>query len=98
MELDGNERAGKQEILEKTRRPAASSGTVPTCENPARGHDGLVVRLLASHHGDPGSAPGGVASGLQHLGNVVKVAVERQLFSGCSRFPALAYDRLSIYR
>ncbi|KAJ8887817.1 hypothetical protein PR048_014035 [Dryococelus australis] len=25
---------GKREILEKTRRPMASSGTVPTCENP----------------------------------------------------------------
>ncbi|KAJ8878658.1 hypothetical protein PR048_019241 [Dryococelus australis] len=25
---------GKREIPEKTRRPAASSGTIPTCENP----------------------------------------------------------------
>ncbi|KAJ8883318.1 hypothetical protein PR048_015161 [Dryococelus australis] len=25
---------GRWEILEKTRQPAASSGTIPTCENP----------------------------------------------------------------
>ncbi|KAJ8872389.1 hypothetical protein PR048_025993 [Dryococelus australis] len=29
-----NEGAGEREIPEKTRRPAASSGTIPTCENP----------------------------------------------------------------
>ncbi|KAJ8869726.1 hypothetical protein PR048_028721 [Dryococelus australis] len=30
----GVKEAGKREIPEKTRRPAASSGTIPTCENP----------------------------------------------------------------
>ncbi|KAJ8895394.1 hypothetical protein PR048_000726 [Dryococelus australis] len=34
MERRRNEMAGKREIPEKTRRPAASSGTIPTCENP----------------------------------------------------------------
>ncbi|KAJ8897119.1 hypothetical protein PR048_002465 [Dryococelus australis] len=29
-----NEGAGKREIPEKTRRPTASSGTIPTCKNP----------------------------------------------------------------
>ncbi|KAJ8881247.1 hypothetical protein PR048_017723 [Dryococelus australis] len=29
-----NARAGKREIAEKTRRPAASSGAIPICENP----------------------------------------------------------------
>ncbi|KAJ8882795.1 hypothetical protein PR048_014609 [Dryococelus australis] len=30
---------GKREIPEKTRRPAASSGTIPTCEKPGGGGD-----------------------------------------------------------
>ncbi|KAJ8895981.1 hypothetical protein PR048_001322 [Dryococelus australis] len=34
MEQRRNERAGKREITEQTRRPTASSGTIPTCENP----------------------------------------------------------------
>ncbi|KAJ8895391.1 hypothetical protein PR048_000723 [Dryococelus australis] len=34
MEQRWNESAGKREIPEKTRRPTASSGTMPTCENP----------------------------------------------------------------
>ncbi|KAJ8871023.1 hypothetical protein PR048_027326 [Dryococelus australis] len=34
MERRRNGGAGKWEISEKTRRPTASSGTVPTCENP----------------------------------------------------------------
>ncbi|KAJ8881014.1 hypothetical protein PR048_017487 [Dryococelus australis] len=34
MEWQRNERAGKEEIPEKTLRPTASSGTIPTCENP----------------------------------------------------------------
>ncbi|KAJ8881240.1 hypothetical protein PR048_017714 [Dryococelus australis] len=46
-------------IPEKTRRPAASSGTIPTCENPEVARPGIepvspwweasVVRLLATH-------------------------------------------------
>ncbi|KAJ8877551.1 hypothetical protein PR048_022006 [Dryococelus australis] len=34
MKLRRNARAAKREIPEKTRRPAASSGTIPACENP----------------------------------------------------------------
>ncbi|KAJ8873352.1 hypothetical protein PR048_026986 [Dryococelus australis] len=34
MEQRGNEMVGKREIPEKTRRPMASYGTIPTCENP----------------------------------------------------------------
>ncbi|KAJ8884566.1 hypothetical protein PR048_016423 [Dryococelus australis] len=34
MERRRNEGRGKREIPEKTRRPMASSGTIPTCENP----------------------------------------------------------------
>ncbi|KAJ8870894.1 hypothetical protein PR048_027195 [Dryococelus australis] len=36
-----NARRGKQEILEKTRRQAASSGTFPTCENPGVTRPGI---------------------------------------------------------
>ncbi|KAJ8893719.1 hypothetical protein PR048_006319 [Dryococelus australis] len=41
MEQRENERAGKREIPEKTRRPAASSGTIPTCENPGVARSGI---------------------------------------------------------
>ncbi|KAJ8880932.1 hypothetical protein PR048_017405 [Dryococelus australis] len=34
MEQSRNERVGKREIPEKTRRPTASYGTIPTCESP----------------------------------------------------------------
>ncbi|KAJ8874980.1 hypothetical protein PR048_022870 [Dryococelus australis] len=34
VEVGGTKGRGKQEIPEKTRRPAASSGTIPACENP----------------------------------------------------------------
>ncbi|KAJ8889444.1 hypothetical protein PR048_008943 [Dryococelus australis] len=37
----GMKRRGKPEITEKTRLPAASSGTIPTCENP-----GAIRRVL----------------------------------------------------
>ncbi|KAJ8875246.1 hypothetical protein PR048_023141 [Dryococelus australis] len=53
---------GKREIPEKTRRPAASSGTIPSCENLGVARPGIepAVSLLASHQGDPGSIPGRV--------------------------------------
>ncbi|KAJ8895109.1 hypothetical protein PR048_000434 [Dryococelus australis] len=37
----GTERRGKREIPEKTRRPAASSSTIPTCENPGANPPGI---------------------------------------------------------
>ncbi|KAJ8866203.1 hypothetical protein PR048_033727 [Dryococelus australis] len=36
-----NERMGKREIPKKTRRPAASYGTIPTCDNPAATQSGI---------------------------------------------------------
>ncbi|KAJ8865829.1 hypothetical protein PR048_033351 [Dryococelus australis] len=40
MEQRRNERVGgKREIPERTRRPAASPGSIPTCENPVMGTD-----------------------------------------------------------
>ncbi|KAJ8876721.1 hypothetical protein PR048_021168 [Dryococelus australis] len=41
MEQRRNERRGKREIPEKTRRPAASSGTIPTCKNPGVARPGI---------------------------------------------------------
>ncbi|KAJ8891608.1 hypothetical protein PR048_004136 [Dryococelus australis] len=52
-----------------------------------RGHGGVVVRLLASHQGEPDSIPGGVAPGFPHIGIVPDDAVGRWVFSGISRFP-----------
>ncbi|KAJ8898219.1 hypothetical protein PR048_003579 [Dryococelus australis] len=47
VEQRWNERAGKRENPEKTRRPTASSGTIPTCENPdgARLPEAIKARL-----------------------------------------------------
>ncbi|KAJ8868382.1 hypothetical protein PR048_029898 [Dryococelus australis] len=46
-----------------------------------------AVRLLASHLGEPGSIPGGFASGFSHVGIVPDDAAGRRVFSGISRFP-----------
>ncbi|KAJ8893268.1 hypothetical protein PR048_005859 [Dryococelus australis] len=54
-------------------------------QNGARG--GVVVRLLASHIGEPGLIPGAVASGFPNVGIVPDDAAGRLVFSGISRFP-----------
>ncbi|KAJ8873937.1 hypothetical protein PR048_024775, partial [Dryococelus australis] len=47
-----------------------------------------VVRLLASHQGEPGSIPGGVAPGFSHVGIVPDDAAGRRVFSDISlQFP-----------
>ncbi|KAJ8878038.1 hypothetical protein PR048_022501 [Dryococelus australis] len=50
MERCRNEKAGKREIPEKTRRPTASSGTIPTCENPVNQQE--IEPALGSQSGD----------------------------------------------
>ncbi|KAJ8894227.1 hypothetical protein PR048_006839 [Dryococelus australis] len=87
---------GKREIPEKTRRPTASSGTIPKCENRVTlhglnqdrlgGRDVLVVRLLAPHQDKQASVPSGAAPGFSHLGIVPDDASSRRVFSGISRF------------
>ncbi|KAJ8884706.1 hypothetical protein PR048_016564 [Dryococelus australis] len=57
---------------------------------------GGVARALASHHGDLGSMPGGLTPGFPHVGIVLDDAAFRWVFSGYSRFPALAFLRHSI--
>ncbi|KAJ8871642.1 hypothetical protein PR048_027969 [Dryococelus australis] len=52
-----------------------------------RGRGGVVARLLASHLGEPGSIPGGVAPGFSHVGIVPDDVAGRRVFSGISRFP-----------
>ncbi|KAJ8880933.1 hypothetical protein PR048_017406 [Dryococelus australis] len=47
-----------------------------------------VVRLLALHHGEPGSIPGGVAPGFLLVGIVLDGSVGRRVFSGISRPPS----------
>ncbi|KAJ8873479.1 hypothetical protein PR048_024297 [Dryococelus australis] len=61
------------------------------------GHEGVVVRLLTFHLGEPGSIPGGVAPGFPHVGIVPDDAAGQWVFSGISRFlPALSFRWCSI--
>ncbi|KAJ8868930.1 hypothetical protein PR048_030471 [Dryococelus australis] len=47
----------------------------------------VLVRPLASHQGEPGSFPGGVAPGFSHVGIMPDAAPDRWVFLGISRFP-----------
>ncbi|KAJ8880797.1 hypothetical protein PR048_017268 [Dryococelus australis] len=49
------------------------------------GRDGIVVRLLAFHQGEPGLTPGGVVPGFSHVG-ILLDAAGRRVFSEISRF------------
>ncbi|KAJ8893196.1 hypothetical protein PR048_005781 [Dryococelus australis] len=62
-------------IPEKTRRPAASSDTIPACENP---------ELTRPKH--PTSIPGRV-TGFSQVGIVPDDAIGQWVFSGISRYP-----------
>ncbi|KAJ8886518.1 hypothetical protein PR048_012729 [Dryococelus australis] len=69
-----NEWAGKQEIPEKTRRPMASSGTIPTCENPEYSGRGLNPDRLGGrraglplNHSGPGVSTMSFKTGFKHL-------------------------------
>ncbi|KAJ8889785.1 hypothetical protein PR048_009288 [Dryococelus australis] len=46
-----------------------------------------VAGALASHHGDPGSIPGGFTPGFSHVGIVLDVHACQRVFSGYPRFP-----------
>ncbi|KAJ8878899.1 hypothetical protein PR048_019502 [Dryococelus australis] len=59
-----------------------------------------VVRLLASHLGEPGSIPGGVTPGFSRVEIVLDDAAGRRVFSGISHFsrpfnPALPHTHLA---
>ncbi|KAJ8895235.1 hypothetical protein PR048_000560 [Dryococelus australis] len=89
----GMEGPGKREIPEKTRRPAASSGTIATCENSDgtrldRGGRGVVAtKQLTSYLGEPISIPGEVAPGYLHVRTVPDDASGRRVFSEIFSFP-----------
>ncbi|KAJ8898075.1 hypothetical protein PR048_003435 [Dryococelus australis] len=59
----------------------------------------VVVRLLASHRGDPGSIPGGVTTGFPHVRIVLDDAAGRRwfFFSGISRFSPLLHSGAAPY-
>ncbi|KAJ8867733.1 hypothetical protein PR048_031536 [Dryococelus australis] len=50
---------------------------------PLGDRNGVVVRLLAPHPGEPGSITGGAAPGFSHVGIVPKDAANRQVFRLC---------------
>ncbi|KAJ8878772.1 hypothetical protein PR048_019358 [Dryococelus australis] len=57
----------------------------------------VVARALASYQGETGSIPGGVAPVFSHLAFVsVDGAGQRVVFSGISRFPAIAFRNCSM--
>ncbi|KAJ8888342.1 hypothetical protein PR048_007829 [Dryococelus australis] len=59
-----------------------------------RGLGGGGVRLLASHQGELGSIPCGVAPGFSHMGIVPDDAADWWVFSGISRVPRLCIPAL----
>ncbi|KAJ8897849.1 hypothetical protein PR048_003202 [Dryococelus australis] len=54
-----------------------------------RGRGDLVVRLLTSRLGEPSLIPGGLATGISHVGIMADDAAGRRIFSGISRFSHL---------
>ncbi|KAJ8892463.1 hypothetical protein PR048_005043 [Dryococelus australis] len=74
---------GKRDIPEKTCPPAAKNP--PTCENP-KGRGGVVVRLLASSQGEPGSIPDRVTPEVSYVGTVPGDAAGRRFIWGISHF------------
>ncbi|KAJ8888313.1 hypothetical protein PR048_007800 [Dryococelus australis] len=61
------------------------------------GHGGVVVRLLTSHRGEPGSIPGGIAPGFSQVGFVQDDAAGRRVFfRGSPDSTSLSFRRCSI--
>ncbi|KAJ8882303.1 hypothetical protein PR048_014105 [Dryococelus australis] len=50
------------------------------------GRGGIVVSLIASHRGEPGSTPDGISPGFPHVGILPDDAIGRRVFSGISSF------------
>ncbi|KAJ8866045.1 hypothetical protein PR048_033569 [Dryococelus australis] len=73
---------------------------VPGSTLQAAGRGGTVVRLLASHLGEPGWIPGGVVPAFSRVGIMSDNAAGGRIFPGVSRFPgsyipALLHSRLA---
>ncbi|KAJ8881787.1 hypothetical protein PR048_018273 [Dryococelus australis] len=56
-----------------------------------------LVRLLASHQGEPGYIPGGLAPALSHVGLVPNDAAGRRVFSGIPHFPPALHSYIGPY-
>ncbi|KAJ8866598.1 hypothetical protein PR048_032458 [Dryococelus australis] len=96
-----NQGAGKRETPEKTRRPTATSGTIPTCENPVarpgsepgtpwwEASAARAQRLACSPPAkvNRGSIPGRVAPNFRKFGIVPDDAACRRGFLGYLPFP-----------
>ncbi|KAJ8888414.1 hypothetical protein PR048_007904 [Dryococelus australis] len=54
-------------------------------QGPPGGRCGVISTLLGSHHSEPGSIPGGVASGLSHMGIVPDDAARCHAWKGVQR-------------
>ncbi|KAJ8898272.1 hypothetical protein PR048_003632 [Dryococelus australis] len=96
----------KRKIPEKTRRTAASSGMIPTCENPGLSRPGIEpgspswVAGRLDERSSPANLnrvrfPRRVAPGFSHVGIMEGDAAGRRVFSGISRFPRLCILALS---
>ncbi|KAJ8896921.1 hypothetical protein PR048_002267 [Dryococelus australis] len=67
-----------------------------SCKHSLGGRGGVVVRLLASHLGEPGYIPSEVGPRYFHVGIVPNDTSGRRVFSGISRrVPALLHPRLA---
>ncbi|KAJ8882524.1 hypothetical protein PR048_014335 [Dryococelus australis] len=69
-----------------TRLLCAKHSYFMTYQLKSRKRGGVVVRLLASHLGEPGSIPSGVALGSSHVGIVPSDTAGRRVFSEISYF------------
>ncbi|KAJ8884567.1 hypothetical protein PR048_016424 [Dryococelus australis] len=80
-------------------RPLLSRQPIPGEQRDTllRGHGDVVVRLLTSHKGKPGSSPGAVAPGFSHMGVVPDDASGRRVFSRVSPPPPALYSGAAPY-
>ncbi|KAJ8872443.1 hypothetical protein PR048_026047 [Dryococelus australis] len=83
---------------EKTRRPAASSGTMPTCENPGAIQPGIEAGSTRWETNNLMTTPPRplMRTGFSYAVIVPDDAAGRQVFSGIFHYPALAFRLCSI--
>ncbi|KAJ8874314.1 hypothetical protein PR048_025160 [Dryococelus australis] len=77
----------EQSLLAQRLRFMAVDGHSEFLVNIKCGRGCVVIRLLASHLGEPGSVLSGVALGFSHVVIMPDNVARRRVFSGISRFP-----------
>ncbi|KAJ8888255.1 hypothetical protein PR048_007742 [Dryococelus australis] len=89
---------GYRRVVVRKTVEGAGGGGVNIYSFPTRiaGRGGDVVRLLASHLGEPGSIPGMVAPGFSHVGTVPNMPLVGGFPGGSPVSPALSFRRCSI--